>query len=193
MPSEDSDQPGHPPSLIRVFPVCMMKAWVLSYRLSTQQRLWSDWVDARLTWVFAGCTLILLILSCHSSIYVLCALNEASYHSANFTCRFITCEQTLPGFSAQLSRRLTRWAYSIPIVRCPHFQTWISLQPFGQSWSNFVCGITRVGKGCIRFWCRLDKNTGFHGNRKPPLTYNGENDVSTFPQLPLSQSFYTCW
>ena len=36
------------------------------------------------------------------------------------------------------------------------------------------------GKGCIRFWCRLDQNSGFHGNRKPPLTYNGENDASTF-------------
>ena len=28
-PSKDSDQPGHPPSLIRVFAVCMKKAWVL--------------------------------------------------------------------------------------------------------------------------------------------------------------------
>ena len=28
--SEDSDQPGHPPSLIRVFAVRMRKAWVLS-------------------------------------------------------------------------------------------------------------------------------------------------------------------
>ena len=45
--SEDSDQPGHPPSLIRVFAVCMKKAWVLSYPLSTQQRLWSDWADAQ--------------------------------------------------------------------------------------------------------------------------------------------------
>ena len=38
-PSEDSDQPGHPPSPIRVFAVCMKKHWVLSYPLSTQQRL----------------------------------------------------------------------------------------------------------------------------------------------------------
>ena len=45
--SKDSDQPGHPPSLIRVFAVCMKKAWVLSYPLSTQRRLWSDWVDAQ--------------------------------------------------------------------------------------------------------------------------------------------------
>ena len=33
------------------------------------------------------------------------------------------------------------------------------------------------------FWGRLDQNSGFHGNRKPPLTYNGENDVSTFSRL----------
>ena len=38
-PSEDSDQPGHPPSLIRVFAVRMKKAWVLSYPLSAQRRL----------------------------------------------------------------------------------------------------------------------------------------------------------
>ena len=46
-PSEDSDQPGHPPSLIRVFAVHMKKAWVLSYPLSAQRRLWSDWADAQ--------------------------------------------------------------------------------------------------------------------------------------------------
>ena len=46
-PSEDSDQPGHPPSLIRVFTVRMKKAWVLSYPLSAQRRLWSDLADAQ--------------------------------------------------------------------------------------------------------------------------------------------------
>ena len=47
VPSKDSDQPGHPPSLIRVFAVRMKKAWVLSYPLSAQWRLWSDWEDAQ--------------------------------------------------------------------------------------------------------------------------------------------------
>ena len=54
-PSEDSDQPGHPPSLIRVFAVHMKKGWILSYPLNAQRRLWSDWVDAQadrsLCWV----------------------------------------------------------------------------------------------------------------------------------------------
>ena len=46
-----------------------------------------------------------------------------------------------------------------------------------------------LGKGCIRFWGRLDQNSGFHGNRKPPLTYNGENDVPIFSRLFLIRSF----
>ena len=46
-PSEDSDQPGHPPRLLRVFAVRMKKPWVLSYPLSAQRRLWADWADAQ--------------------------------------------------------------------------------------------------------------------------------------------------
>ena len=38
-PSEDSDQPGHSPSLIRVFAVRMKKAWVPSYLFIVQRRL----------------------------------------------------------------------------------------------------------------------------------------------------------
>ena len=45
-----------------------------------------------------------------------------------------------------------------------------------------------VGKGCIMFWGRLDQNSAVHGNRKPLLTYNGEN-VSTFSRLLLIWSF----
>ena len=46
-PSEDSDQPGHLSSLIRVFAVGMKKPWVLSYPLSRQRKLWTDWADAQ--------------------------------------------------------------------------------------------------------------------------------------------------
>ena len=45
--SEDSDQPGQPPSLISIFADHMKKAWVLSYPLGAQRRLWSDWADAQ--------------------------------------------------------------------------------------------------------------------------------------------------
>ena len=47
VPSEDSYQPGQLPSLIRVFAVRMKKARVLSYPVSAQWRLWSDWADAQ--------------------------------------------------------------------------------------------------------------------------------------------------
>ena len=48
--SEDSGLSGHPPSLIKVFAVCMRKHWVLSYPLSGQRRLWSDWAGLSLRW-----------------------------------------------------------------------------------------------------------------------------------------------
>ena len=46
----------------------MKKACVLSYPLSTQGRLWSDWADAQADRVFAGRTVILLVLLCSCSI-----------------------------------------------------------------------------------------------------------------------------
>ena len=62
-PSEDSDQPGHPPSLIRVFAVRMKIAWVLCYPLSASED-WSDWVDAQadlsLRWAHSHCVGFLL-------------------------------------------------------------------------------------------------------------------------------------
>ena len=68
-PSEDSNQPGHPPSLIRVFAVRMKKPWALSYLLSAQRRLWLDRADAQadlsLRWAhshFVGCVVSWLIL-----------------------------------------------------------------------------------------------------------------------------------
>ena len=54
-PSEDSDQPEHPLSLIRVSAVRMKDSWVLNYPLFAQQRLWLVLVDAQadlsLRWV----------------------------------------------------------------------------------------------------------------------------------------------
>ena len=47
----------------------------------------------------------------------------------------------------------------------------------------------RLAKSCIMFSGRLDQNSGVHANRKPPLTHNGENGVSTFSRLFLIRSF----
>ena len=78
------------------------------------------------------------------------------------------------------------------VRRRPHFQTWISLKSVCQSWSNFMCSITGVGERLHKILGRLDQNSGFYDNRKPPLTYNWENDVSTFSRLFWSHPFYTC-
>ena len=60
--SEDSDQPGHPPSLIRVFAVHMKKAWVLSYPWAHREDSDQTGQMPRLIWVFAGRTVILLVV-----------------------------------------------------------------------------------------------------------------------------------
>ena len=47
VPNEDSDQPGHPPSLIRVFDVRSVGSLGSSFASGGQRRLWSDWADAQ--------------------------------------------------------------------------------------------------------------------------------------------------
>ena len=44
--NNDSEQPRHSHSLIRVLAAHMKKAFVLSYSISAQQRIGSDWIDA---------------------------------------------------------------------------------------------------------------------------------------------------
>ena len=152
----------------------MKKPWVLSYPLSAQQRLWSDWADIQAD----------------------LSLRWAHTHFVGFVDMWLI-------LLAHLSRRLTRWAYSIPMVRRPSSVV-VRRRPslsvvhtfkLEYLWSQLanldqiVCvPLLAWGKGCIRFWGRLDQNSGVHGNRKPPLTYNGENNVSTFSRLFLIQS-----
>ena len=68
-PSEDSDQPGHPSSLIRVFVVRMQKPWDLSYLLSARWRLWSDWADGSVGWIFHAAALVCLSCICYSLVF----------------------------------------------------------------------------------------------------------------------------
>ena len=85
--SEDSDQPGHPSSLIRVFAARMKKAWTLSYPLSAQRRPWSDWADAQadlsLRWahshIFGFVTRRLICRNRDE--WLVCVLNSWSIHA----------------------------------------------------------------------------------------------------------------
>ena len=82
-PSENSDQPRHPPSLIRVFAIRMKKAWVLSYPLSAQRRLWSDWASAQsdlsLRWAHMP-----FCWFCHEAAYI-CLISVLSLDSYVFS------------------------------------------------------------------------------------------------------------
>ena len=84
-PSEDSDQPEHPPSLIRVFAVRMDIPWVLSYPLSTQRRLLSDWAlggsaqsDLSLHWVLRTLLFFFFVMLRH--IYISRSLSLGRTH-----------------------------------------------------------------------------------------------------------------
>ena len=66
--SEDSVQPGHPPSLIRRFAVRMTKAWVLSYQLSAQRRLWSDCADVQAD-LSLRCVHMSFCWFCHAAVH----------------------------------------------------------------------------------------------------------------------------
>ena len=74
-PSEYSDQPVHPPSLIRVFAVRMKKAWVLSYPLSAQRRLWSDWADAVLLFCHLAAHMLLVHLFVYRACITFCSVS----------------------------------------------------------------------------------------------------------------------
>ena len=89
----------------------------------------------------------------------------------------------------KVSWRLTRWAYSIPMVRCLSVVVVHTFELEYLSLDQILCVASLGwGKDCIRFLCRLDQNYGFHGNRKCPLAYNGENVVSTLTHSVLIQS-----
>ena len=102
-PSEDSDQPGHPPSMNRVFAVRMKKPWVLSYPLSAQWRLWSHWADVQadlsLRWArshFVGLVTRRLIYTCFNYTFKcdctewrhLCLWHDKSSVSVLISCIF---------------------------------------------------------------------------------------------------------
>ena len=74
VPSEDSAQPWHPPSLIEVFTVHMKKAQVLSYPLSAQRRLIRLGRCPGLIESLLGTHATLMVLSRGGSIFSVCLL-----------------------------------------------------------------------------------------------------------------------
>ena len=59
----------------------------------------------------------------------------------------------------------------------------IFLKPVGQSWLNFMCSINGMGEKLYKVLGQIGSKFWFPWQQKPPLTYNGENNVSTFSRL----------
>ena len=82
---------------------------------------------------------------------------------------------------AHLSRRLTRWPYSIPMVRCPSVVHTFKLE---YPWDHLANIVQILCLKSLGWGKRLHKDLRqivFHGNQKIP--YNGKNVVSTIGPL----------
>ena len=72
---------------------------------------------------------------------------------------------------AHHSQRLTRWAYSIPMARCPSVVHTFKLEYLRSQLASLdqILHVASLGwgKGYTSFWGRLDKNSGFHATESP--------------------------
>ena len=119
-PSEDSDQPGHPPSLISIFTVHSMGSWGSNLSSCGQRRLWSDWADAQadlsLRWVhnhFVG--FVMRRLTCWPALVVFLKLLETSvakqWIEVNIQINFLT--------GTIKARVLPDPVFAAPSMSCP--------------------------------------------------------------------------
>ena len=95
------------------------------------------------------------------------------------------------GFALSFSHSVVLSLCHCMILSLFHYsdETCISLRPVCQSWSNFIWSISRVGERLHKVLGQIGSKLLFHGNKKCPLTYNGENNVSTFSLLFFIRSF----
>ena len=90
------------------------------------------------------------------------------------------------GFALSFRNSVVLWFCHSVIIQMKLEYLWGQLASVDQILYEASIG---WGKGCIRFRDGLDQNSGFQGNRKRPLTYNGENDFSTFSPLFMIRFF----
>ena len=57
------------------------------------------------------------------------------------------------------------------VTKISHFRTWISLKPAGQSWSNFMCSIIRVGERLHKVLGQIDLAHWTQVSDRCPLGY----------------------
>ena len=130
-PSEDSDQPGHPPNLIRVFAARMNKAWALRYPHWAHSEYSAQTVRMqRLIWVFPGRTchfvgFIYLIAPKMAKTFLICLYNtkfktNSPYLSVGL---YVKAQHSKPSFNrdwahtpSQKSASPSRWTDSLSVT-----------------------------------------------------------------------------
>ena len=175
-PSEDSDQPRHPPSLIRVFAVRIKKHWVLNYLLSALQRLWSHWADAQadlsLRWAHMP-----FCWFCHEVAHISCTLFleeyqkdlstfKILYHKNHvvFTCirhvNELTCKETLvwhlywqAWFVVVDQMPSLRQSHSL-VTRRPHTYHTYRIPSWTEKWAISLAplGMSFFKRACAATW-----------------------------------------
>ena len=81
-------------------------------------------------------------------------------------------------------------AYRIPIRQWSSTPSNLNTCISEASWPiliKFMCSITGIGERLHKVLGQIGSKLWFPWQHKPPLTYNGENNVSTFSRL-----FVTC-
>ena len=110
-------EPGHPPSLSRIFAVRMKKAWVFSYPLSASEDSDQTGRMPRLIWIFAGRTCHFvgfvvrwLINVIHSHLYKSIFTGFTDWHWNRFIST--TCVTPIPHIThARKERKLFAWEH----------------------------------------------------------------------------------
>ena len=68
--------------------------------------------------------------------------------------------------------QITHFGVTCPwVTKISHFRTWISLKPVGQSWSNFMCSIIRVGERLHKVLGQIDLAHWTQVSDRCPLGY----------------------
>ena len=124
VPSEDSDQPGHAPSLIRVFSVC----WMGSFLHADSEDSDQTGRMPRLIWVFAGCT-------CHFVAIIMMQLISAGWSS-----NYKLMKSQLQAKKAAVIQSKVGFQHSFLCVLCDYMKL--------QSFTKF----TEKIKKTIRWW-----------------------------------------
>ena len=139
VPSEDSDQPGHPPSLIRVFAVRSVGSQGSKVFSCGQRRLWSDWADAQadlsLCWAHRSFCWFCLIYVDHVDITPFWHLSQSSMKTlARDTESFVICQLWMSHVTDGFSGDSYLW-------RCPSCSHKVMLR-LGSFWEGLKLSLS---------------------------------------------------